>query len=82
MIMQKVQKLEDIGKLPDNWNGYGARKFSPSLINKCQETAKSLPVEMTIYPTRKTEYPIPIRQKRKLSGTGSIRRPYILPVHV
>lgn len=51
MTKLNVQKLEDIGKLPDNWNGYGARKFSPSLINKCQEIAKSLPVEMTIYPT-------------------------------
>lgn len=51
MTMQKMQRLEDTGRLPDNWNGYGARKFSPSLINKCQEIAKSLPAEMTIYPT-------------------------------
>lgn len=51
MTKLNVQKLEDIGKLPDNWNGYGARKFTPSLINKCQEIAKSLPVETTIYPT-------------------------------
>ena len=43
MTKLNVQKMEDIGKLPDNWNGYGARKFSPSLINKCQEIAKSLP---------------------------------------
>lgn len=28
MTMQKVQRLEDIGRLPDNWNGYGARKFT------------------------------------------------------
>ena len=26
MTMQKVQRLEDIGRLPDNWNGYGARE--------------------------------------------------------
>ena len=31
--------------------GMGQGNFSPSLINKCQEIAKSLPVEMTIYPT-------------------------------
>lgn len=51
MTMQKVQRLEDIGRLPDNWNGYGARKFSPELVQKCQKIAESLPVEMTIYPT-------------------------------
>lgn len=51
MTKLNVQKLEDIGKLPDNWNGYGARKFAPSLINKCREIAKNLPIEMTVYPT-------------------------------
>ena len=46
-----MQRLEDIGRLPDNWNGYGARKFASSLINKCREIAKGLPVGMTVYPT-------------------------------
>lgn len=51
MTMQNIQRLEDIGKLSDNWNGYGARRFSPELVQKCQKIAESLPVEMTIYPT-------------------------------
>ena len=51
MTKLNVQRLEDIEKLPDNWNGYGARKFASSLINKCREIAKSLPVAMTVYPT-------------------------------
>ena len=51
MTKLNMQRLEDIGKLSDNWNGYGARRFAPELVQKCRKIAKSLPVEMIVYPT-------------------------------
>lgn len=44
-------RLEEIAELQYDWNGYGAKEFSKTLIEKCKCIVRSLPVCPEIYPT-------------------------------
>lgn len=41
-ILELEEKLNDITKLEDNWNGYGAKQFKPELIQKAKDLLKLL----------------------------------------
>ena len=42
VILKLNEKLNDIAKLEDNWNGYGANQFKPELINRAKTLLKLL----------------------------------------
>lgn len=44
-------RLDQILHLPDDWNGYGAKRFTSTLVEKCQSIFCVLPVAPHIYPT-------------------------------
>lgn len=44
-------RLEQILHLSDDWNGYGAKKFTSALVEKCQSIFLELPIAPHIYPT-------------------------------
>lgn len=46
-----LQKLNEIGKLPENWNENGALKFSTEIIQKCKNIINSLQKQPEIFPT-------------------------------
>lgn len=46
-----VDRLDEIGKLRYDWNGYGAQGFSETLIETCKKLFHLLPVAPKIYPT-------------------------------
>lgn len=46
-----MNALDDIANLPYNWNGYGAKKFSQKLIEKCRSILENLPTSPSIFPT-------------------------------
>lgn len=46
-----LNRLDEIGRLPYDWNGYQAAPFSNRLIDKCKEILLCLPVAPSIYPT-------------------------------
>ncbi|MCD8022174.1 MAG: hypothetical protein LUF30_04120 [Lachnospiraceae bacterium] len=46
-----LKRLEDIQKLEDDWNGYGARAFSSVLIEKCRLIIDELDPQPKIFPT-------------------------------
>lgn len=46
-----AKKLEEIGKLPYDWNGYRARPFNTALIDKCEKIISVLNHQPQIYPT-------------------------------
>ena len=48
---EAYNKLEEIKKFPDNWNQYGAKKFSPELIENCKFILKNLNHPPFIAPT-------------------------------
>ena len=48
---EAYNKLEEIKKLPDNWNHNGAKKFSPELIDNCKSILKNLNHPPFIAPT-------------------------------
>ncbi len=50
-VIISIKRLEDIGKLPYDWNGYGARPFSSALIDKCEKIVNELSHQPEIYPT-------------------------------
>lgn len=49
--VKSVCRLNEIGKLPYDWNGYGAKPFSAMLIDKCQGIVNTLTYQPQIYPT-------------------------------
>ena len=48
---ENSQRLDDISKLKENWNGYGAKAFPPELISKCKSIVSGLYLEMDVYQT-------------------------------
>lgn len=48
---ENIQRLDDISRLKENWNGYGAKAFPADLILKCKNIASGLDMEMDIYQT-------------------------------
>lgn len=49
--VMNAKKLEEIGKLPYDWNGYGAKPFTTALIDKCEKIISVLNHQPQIYPT-------------------------------
>lgn len=50
-VIKSLERLKDIGNLEQDWNGYGAKPFSDTLIDKCEKIVSLLPVQPSIYPT-------------------------------
>ncbi len=50
-IAKSLSRLNDIRKLPDDWNEYGARAFTDTLVYKCERIINLLSVQPSIYPT-------------------------------
>ena len=50
-IAKSLSRLNDIRKLPDDWNGYGARAFTDTLVYKCERIINLLSIQPSIYPT-------------------------------
>lgn len=51
MKMKNIQKLNEIAKLPMNWNEGGASAFQNSLISICRTIVSLLPYQPEIFPT-------------------------------
>ncbi len=50
-INKSMKQLNEIRKLRDNWNGYGANSFSESLIKKVEDIISGLRYQPFISPT-------------------------------
>lgn len=50
-VSKSIKRLRDIGNLALDWNGYGAKPFSGTLIYKCEKIVSLLSVQPSIYPT-------------------------------
>lgn len=50
-MKELLERLDEIGELPYDWNGYNSPAFPVQLINKCKEILLCLLVEPSIYPT-------------------------------
>ena len=50
-IAKSLSRLNDIRKLPDDWNGYGARACTDTLVYKCERIINLLSIQPSIYPT-------------------------------
>ena len=52
-IYNNLQKLNNIKLFKENWNGYNAKPFSDSLIEKCKEIIQRIPdnLQPSIFPT-------------------------------
>ena len=48
---QNLIRLDEIAKLEENWNGYGAKAFSQELIGKCKDIINNLEFQPKIFPT-------------------------------
>ncbi len=46
-----TNKLDQISKLKNDWNGYGAKAFSMDLIERCKAIVHALSVVPEVYPT-------------------------------
>lgn len=46
-----LDRLDEIGRLTYDWNGYQAEPFSQRLIDKCKEILLCLQAAPSIYPT-------------------------------
>lgn len=44
-------RLDQISELEDDWNGYGAKHFSPELIKKCKDIINALNFQPKVFPT-------------------------------
>lgn len=49
--LKNIEKLNQLRLFQDNWNGYGANKFSKELINKCRNILRSIIKQPKIFPT-------------------------------
>ena len=49
--IKSFKRLKEIENLENDWNGYGAKPFSETLIDKCKRIVSSLSVQPSIYPT-------------------------------
>ena len=50
MNMKSISKLRSFLRLPDNWNGYGARQFSPGYLKYAESLLKSIPFKTEVFP--------------------------------
>lgn len=50
-VIKSIKRLKDIESLAFDWNGYGAKPFSATLIDKCERIVGVLSVQPLIYPT-------------------------------
>lgn len=50
-VAKSIHRLDEIGRLPCDWNGYGAKPFSSLLIHKCESIVNVLMHQPEIYPT-------------------------------
>ena len=50
-VIKSMKRLEDIARLGNDWNGYGATKFTAALILKCEKIIEKLSYQPEIYPT-------------------------------
>jgi hypothetical protein len=50
-IFLNIDRLNDIGNLSYNWDGYDAKPFNFELINKCKKIVRILSYQPDIYPT-------------------------------
>jgi len=50
-LEENLKLLYSFLKLSDNWNGYGAKPFSPVLIQKVKDIIKDLEIQLFIFPT-------------------------------
>lgn len=48
---ESLVRLEEIKSLPDNWNGNGAKMFSPKFISYVRAILTNLDVEPDVFPT-------------------------------
>ena len=48
---ENLFRLDQIAKLEENWNGYGARPFSQDLVDKCKDIISELELQPKIFPT-------------------------------
>ena len=46
-----LERLKEIGDLPEDWNGYGAGRFTGRLIDKCGSIVSVLERQPEIFPT-------------------------------
>lgn len=51
LLRKNLSTLDDISRLKDDWNGYGASAFSKELIDRCRNILAQLPVQPNVYPT-------------------------------
>ena len=51
LIIKTIDRLNDIGSLSYNWDGYDAKPFNFELINKCKKIVRILSYQPDIYPT-------------------------------
>lgn len=50
-LLYSYQKISEIGRLEEDWNGNGASKFSPQLLDSVRDIVKELPRQPGIFPT-------------------------------
>lgn len=48
--MKSIAKLDSFLNLPENWNGYGAKQFSPSYIEYAKSLLIKLPAKAEVFP--------------------------------
>ncbi len=48
---QNLRRLDEISTLQDNWDGYGAKAFSETLIQVCKNIVSALEFQPLIFPT-------------------------------
>ena len=51
MLRESLVRLEEIKSLKHNWNGYGAKPFSTSMISQIEKIIRNLSKQPEIYPT-------------------------------
>lgn len=50
-LEENILRINEIKELPDNWNGYGAKRFSEKIISHVTNIIYNLPNQPDIYPT-------------------------------
>lgn len=50
-VIKSFKRLKEIEQLGTDWNGYGAKPFSETLISKCKRIVSLLSIQPSIYPT-------------------------------
>lgn len=48
--MDVLKRIDEFGEYEDDWNGYGARKFTAKLLECAREIAVLLPEQFEVFP--------------------------------